>query len=91
MCTTAFPQPRYKARMERNSRSRRVAAVVLSYYPDLGFGYLVANGTRVGFKRVALRGFEHEPRPGDHVQARVDDDNVAVEVVLVPSDAAGAV
>lgn len=77
--------------MERSSRSRRVTAVVVSYYPDLAFGYLVADGRRVGFKRAALRGFEHEPRPGDHVQARVDDDNVAVEVALVPSDAAGAV
>jgi hypothetical protein len=69
--------------MERNSRSRRVAGVVVGYYPDLGFGYLVANGTRVGFKKAALQGFAADPRPGDYVDAGVDDDGAACSVELV--------
>lgn len=73
--------------MERHSRSRRVAAVVLSYYPDLGFGYLVANGTRVGFKKAALHGFAADPRPGDHVDADVGDDGVALSVAPLPGGA----
>jgi hypothetical protein len=73
--------------MEPKPQGRRVTAVVVSYYPDLGFGFLIANGTRVGFKKAALQGFAADPRPGDHVDADVGDDGVALSVAPLPGGA----
>jgi hypothetical protein len=72
--------------MGAEQRTRSLVALVVAFYPELGFGYLSAHGERIGFKSVALRGFHRDPCAGDRVEADVNDDSVAFRVTLLRED-----
>lgn len=74
--------------MGARHRHRRRSAVVSRYYADLGFGYPIADGLRVGFKDAALRGFARAPRIGDRVRVDIDEGGVAASVTLLMGDTA---